>query len=114
MVKEQSYVPKRGDAVWLNFSPQIGHEQKGRLPAIVISPEKYNEKVGLLLACPITTRIKHYPFEIIIPQGCDVSGAILSDQVKSVDWRARDAEFICEVQEEAVDEVLRKLSTVVT
>ena len=78
-----AYVPDRGDAVWLDFDPQAGHEQAGRRPAIVLSPAGYNRKVGLAIFCPVTTRIKGYPFEVVIPEGLKISGAILADQVKN-------------------------------
>lgn len=91
----RSYLPDRGDVVWIDFNPQAGHEQAGRRPALVLSPARYNSKVGLLLLCPVTTQIKGYPFEANIPSGLRVTGTILSDQVKSLDWKARKAEFIC-------------------
>lgn len=84
-------VPDRGDVVWLQFDPQAGSEQAGRRPALVISPAAYNRKVGLALVCPITTKVKGYPFEVVLPDGFDVRGAILCDQIKSLDWRARRA-----------------------
>jgi len=105
------YVPERGDVVMLSFSPRTGHEQAGRRPAVVISPSKYNAKVGLAIFCPITTQIKGYPFEVLIPAGLPVKGAILSDQVKSLDWRARKAKFICELPAGTVREVMDKLGT---
>ncbi len=88
-----SYVPKRGEVVWLTSDPQAGHEQAGRRPAFVLSPEAYNRKTGLFLACPVTSKIKGYPFEVALPTGLPVSGAILVDQIKSLDWKARRAEF---------------------
>jgi mRNA interferase MazF len=88
-----SYVPRRGDIVWLSFDPQAGHEQAGRRPAFVLSPENYNRKTGLFLACPITSRVKGYPFEVALPDGLAVSGVILVDQIKSLDWKVRKAEF---------------------
>lgn len=103
-----SYVPKRGDVVWIAFSPQAGHEQRGRRPALVVSPVGYNRKVGLALLCPITRRVKGYPFEVSPPAGHPVRGVILADQVKSLDWRARGAEFFCELDESTVSKVLRK------
>ena len=105
------YIPARGDIIWLSFNPQAGHEQAGRRPALVLSPEIYNEKVGLAILCPITSKVKGYPFEVIIPKGLEAKGAILSDQVKSLDWRARKAEFYCKLPSAAVDEVLQKLET---
>jgi mRNA interferase MazF len=108
-----AYVPDRGDAVWLNFNPQTGHEQAGRRPALVLSPAAYNRKVGLAVFCPITTQVKGYPFEVLIPAGLKVSGAVLSDQVKSLDWKLRDARFIVRVPKSIVEDVLRKLRTLI-
>jgi mRNA interferase MazF len=105
----QSYVPRRGDVIWLTFNPQAGHEQAGRRPAVVLSPLAYNAKVGLAILCPITTHIKGYPFEVIIPNGFSVDGAILADQVKSLDWRARDAEFIFALPAATVSEILQRV-----
>ena len=105
------YVPRRGDVVWITLNPQAGHEQAGRRPAVVLSPAVYNGKVGLAILCPITNQIKGYPFEVLIPPGMAVSGAILADQVKSLDWRARNAEWICTLPGEMVNEVLQKLGT---
>lgn len=106
-----AYIPNRGDIVWVTFNPQAGHEQAGRRPALVLSPAAYNGKVGLAILCPITSQIKGYPFEVLIPDGLKISGAILSDQVKSLDWKVRQAEFICKLTPEALDEVLQKLNT---
>lgn len=104
-----SYIPERGDAVWLNFDPQTGHEQAGRRPAVVISPTNYNQKVGLALFCPITNQAKGYPFEVLIPKNKKITGVILSDQPKSLDWRARDVEFIAKLPDSVIEEVLKKL-----
>ena len=84
-----AYVPEAGDIVWLQFSPQAGHEQAGHRPAVVLSPATYN-RIGLMLCCPLTTKIKGYPFEVLLAG--DKPGAALSDQVKSLDWRARGAQ----------------------
>jgi mRNA interferase MazF len=89
-----SYVPDRGDLVWLEFTPQAGSEQRGRRPALVISPKTYNGEVGLALFCPITSKIKGYPFEVLLPDGCSVGGVVLSDQLKSLDWRTEKVKFI--------------------
>jgi mRNA interferase MazF len=105
-----AYVPDRGDTVWITMSPQTGHEQTARRPALVLSPKPYNQKVGLALFCPVTNQVKGYPFEVLIPNGLDVTGAILSDQVKSLDWRARKVELICSLPEEVVVEALQKLT----
>jgi len=107
--KHRPYVPERGDAVWLTFDPQAGHEQSGRRPAIVLSPRAYNTRSGLAIFCPVTNQIKGYPFEVILPEGLAVGGAVLADQVRSLDWHARRAARICELPAETMDEVLGKL-----
>lgn len=99
------YVPDRGDVVWITLSPQAGHEQAGRRPAVVLSSALYNGRVGLAVLCPITNQSKGYPFEVPLPAGLGVAGVILSDQVKSQDWRARKADFICAVPPATVTEV---------
>ena len=109
MVNSQDYIPQCGDAVWITLNPQAGHEQAGRRPAVVISPQDYNSKVGLAIFCPITNQIKGYPFEIRIPTRLPIAGAILSDQVKSLDWRARNATLICVLPTETISQVLQKL-----
>ncbi len=101
-----SQVPRRGDVVWLSFDPQAGHEQAGRRPAFVLSPESYNRKTGLLLACPVTSKTKGYPFEVALPVGLAVSGVILADQVKSLDWKVRKAEFAAAAGDDVVEDVL--------
>jgi mRNA interferase MazF len=106
-----AYIPKRGDAVWISLNPQAGHEQAGRRPAVVLSPVAYNRKVGLGLFCPITSHVKGYPFEVKLPEDMDVKGVVLSDQVKSLDWRARQAEFICQLPDTTIAEVLAKART---
>lgn len=106
-----SQIPDRGDIVWLSFTPQAGHEQAGRRPAVVLSPAAYNGKVGLAVLCPITSRAKGYPFEVRIPEGLPVGGVVLSDQVKSLDWRARQAELAGRLPRHVVAEILEKLST---
>ncbi|HBB86142.1 MAG TPA: mRNA-degrading endonuclease [Blastocatellia bacterium] len=108
-----AYTPDRGDAVWITFNPQAGHEQAGRRPALVLSPITYNRKVGLAVLCPITNHVKGYPFEVVIPQGLKVTGAILSDQVKNLDWKARDTKLICKLPQSVTDEALRKLNTLI-
>ena len=105
------YVPDRGDAGWLTFDPQAGHEQAGRRPAVVISPRAYNERVGLALLCPVTRQIKGYPFEIVIPEALGVQGVVLADQLKSLDWRVRRAEFIGKLPLRTMTEVIQALST---
>lgn len=89
------YVPDRGDVVWLKFSPQAGREHAGTRPAFVLSPKSYNRKVGLALVCPITSKVKGYPFEVELPSDERIHGAVLADQLRSLDWRVRKARFIC-------------------
>ena len=105
-----SYVPRRGDVIWLEFDPQAGYEEAGRRPALTISPVEYNRKVGLGLFCPVTSKIKGYPFEVLLPAGLPISGAILVDQIKSLDWQARNAQKICTVSNETLSEVIEKAS----
>ena len=107
------YIPERGDVVWVSLNPQAGHEQAGRRPAVVVSPASYNGKTGLALLCPITSQVKAYPFEVRLPEGLPVTGVVLSDQVKGLDWRARHAELICTLRDDAIMEVLQKLATLV-
>jgi mRNA interferase MazF len=100
--------------VWITLDPQAGHEQAGRRPALVLSPSAYNGRVGLALLCPITGQVKGYPFEVALPEGLAVSGVVLADQVKNLDWRARKAGRICAVSEEVVTQVLRRLQALLT
>lgn len=88
---EVSYVPDEADIVWMNFTPQSGHEQAGRRPAVVLSPKTYNSRAGLLVCVPVTNQIKGYPFEVVL-SGAGATGAALADQVKSFDWKTRQAE----------------------
>ena len=113
MVNPEAYAPARGDIVWLQFNPRVGHEQSGRRPALVVSPEAYNRKVGLALMCPITPRVQGYPFEVCLPEGGMITGAILADQIKSLDWRARRAEKAGEASAAIVKEVLGKIGVLV-
>lgn len=103
MVK--NYVPDQGDIVWLDFNPQQGHEQKGRRPALVLSFKEYNEKIGLAIFCPITSKIKGYPFEVEVV-GKKIKGCVLSDQIKSLDWTVRNIEFIEKIKNEKLEEVI--------
>ena len=106
------YVPRRGDVVWLHFERTAGHEQAGRRPALVLSPRRYNSRVGLALFCPVTAHVKGYPFEVVLPPGLKAQGAILSDQVKSLDWRARGAKWVCTVPSEIVQETVARILAV--
>jgi mRNA interferase MazF len=103
------YIPDRGEIVWLEYNPQVGHEQSGRRPSLVISPKDYNNKVGLALFCPITSLSKGYPFEVKIPYNLEVAGVILSDQIKSLDWNTRKAKFICKLPDKCFKEVMGKI-----
>jgi mRNA interferase MazF len=102
------YIPQRGDFAWLDFAPQTGREQAGRRPAIIISDEIYNKTTGLLICCPITSKIKNYPFEVALPLGLKVRGAVLSDHIKNFDWRERNIEFIAKAPALILDEVIEK------
>ena len=101
------YIPEQGDIIWLVFDPQAGHEQSGMRPALVLTPGEYNEKVGLGIFCPITRKVKGYPFEVEIKG--EIEGAILVDQIKSLDWRIRKAEYITHVDERIMEIVREKL-----
>ena len=114
MVNPRAYIPQCGDVVWITLNPQAGHEQSGRRPAVVLSPRSYNSKTGLAILCQITSQIKGYPFEVTMPPGLPIGGTILSDQVKSLDWRARNAELICTLPAETSSEVLDKLLTLLS
>ncbi|MBU2601345.1 MAG: endoribonuclease MazF [Actinobacteria bacterium] len=107
------WTPERGDVVWITMNPSVGHEQSGRRPALVISPGSYNGKVGLAILCPITSQVKGYPFEVAVPDGLPVQGVVLSDQAKSLDWRARGAEFLCKVPPDSTAAVLQRLERLV-
>ena len=107
------YVPQRGDVIRISFSPQVGREQGGRRPALVLSTSSYIRRVGLLIACPITNQAKGYPYEVIIPNGLDVTGVVLSDAAKNLDWRGRQAEFVCEMPTAVLDEVVNRLISLI-
>ena len=114
MVSTSTYIPQCGDIVWITLNPQAGREQSGRRPAAVLSPGSYNNKTGLAIFCPITSQIKGYPFEVLLPDGLPVEGAILSDQVKSLDWRVRNAELLFSLPVSTISEVLQKLNTLLS
>lgn len=109
----QAYIPQRGDLVWLQFNPQAGHEQAGHRPAVVLSPATYNQQVGLALFCPITSEVKGYPFEVLLPDGLGVDGAILSDHIKSLDWRVRKAKRIGRLPDDVLEETVGKIRALV-
>lgn len=104
----KAYVPDRGDFVWLAFDPQREHAQRGRRPALVLSPRAYNARAGLAVCCPVTSQVKGYPVEVAV-DGRKIQGVVLSDQVKSLDWRAREASFIEKISQAALRDVQRRL-----
>ena len=106
---ERDYVPSRGDIVGLSLTHQAGREQAGHRPALVLSPRTYNGKTGLALMCPITSRVKGYPFEVALPSASNVSGVVLADPIKRLDWRARRARYECRTTTQVVGEVLDKV-----
>jgi mRNA interferase MazF len=110
VVEPVGYVPARGDAIWLTLDPRAGHEQAGRRPAIVLSPAAYNGRVGLALICPVTGQEKGYPFEVRLPDGLPVAGVVLADQVKSLDWHTRRAEWACSVPEDTVQRIVARIN----
>ena len=109
--RRRPWAPDRGDLVWLDFDPQAGHEQSGRRPALVLSPVAYNERTGLALCCPITSRVKGYPFEVALPPGIEIDGVVLADQLRSLDWRARHAAVLARLPDPAVAAVLARART---
>lgn len=111
LIRQIFYTPQRGDVVWISLAPQAGHERTERRPAVVLSPQAYNSRIGLAVLCPITTQVKGYPFEVLIPLDLPVKGAILADQAESLDWRAHRAELICFLPPDVVEEILGKLRT---
>lgn len=105
------YIPERGDCIWLNFDPQAGHEQKGRRPALVLSHFAYNKKVGLAICCPITSQEKGYPFEVKIKTP-KLNGVILADQIRNLDWKVRNAEFIEKTSSSVLNSVTEKINLI--
>ncbi len=109
----RAYVPDAGDLVWLTFDPQAGHEQLGRRPALILSPRAYNAKARLAIACPITSQIKGYPFEVALPAGGKIAGAILADHVKNLDWHARRIVFESTAPADTLTEVRQRLRVLI-
>jgi mRNA interferase MazF len=108
-VVAKPYVPDAGDLVWLTFDPQAGHEQRGRRPALVVSPRAYNSQARLAVACPVTSHVKGYPFEVRLPAGGRIQGAVLADHVKNLDWQARRVVFEAKATEYVLTEVRERL-----
>lgn len=105
----RAYIPDAGHLVWLTFDPQSGHEQRGRRPALILSPRAYNSKARLAIACPITSQVKGYPFEVALPPGGKISGVVLADQVKNLDWHARRVVFEAKAPVDVVTDVRERL-----
>ena len=112
-MKRATYVPERGDLVWLDFTPHGGREHAGRRPAPVVSPAAYNGEVELALLCPVTSQMKGYPFEVALPASGGIGGVVLADQVESLDWRVRHAAFAARAPAAVMEQVLGKLATLV-
>jgi mRNA interferase MazF len=108
-VVTRAYIPDAGDLVWLTFDPQAGHEQRGRRPALILSPRAYNSRARLAIACPITSQVKGYPFEVALPAGSKISGVVLADHVKNLDWHARRATFEAKAPAETLTDVRERL-----
>jgi mRNA interferase MazF len=108
-VRAERYIPERGDLVWLSFDPQAGREQAGRRPALILSPSLYNGRVGFAFVCPVTSRVKGYPFEVPLPEGLPISGAVLADHLRSADWVARRVELAGRAPLSIVAETIAKL-----
>jgi len=108
------YIPERGDLIWLDFQPQSGHEQGGRRPAVVLSPRAYNGKVGLAILCPVTKQAKGYPFEVELPADLEVTGVVLADHIKNLDWQARRAAFICRLPDRLIKDIFAKLAVLIS
>lgn len=106
------YIPKKGDLVILTFDPQAGHEQQGRRPALIISNDIFNQRVGLAIACPITNTDRNFPFHIAV-QSENLSGFVMSEQVKSIDYKARNVKFVAKVDEEVLNQVLGLVESII-
>ena len=107
-------VPKRGDLIFINFNPQAGHEQAGYRPAVILSPYEFNKMTRFAVLCPITSKQKGYPFEVVLPKGLNIHGVILTDQVKSLDWEIRGFKHVDEVPNRIVKECLDKIALILS
>lgn len=108
-----AFIPAQGDVIWIDFDPQLGHEQSGRRPALVLSLKSYNDRADLAVLCPITRQSKGYIFEVPVPSGFDVTGVILADQVKSLAWPERDAQYICTLPIAVVEQVVKTITALI-
>lgn len=106
----REYVPDAGDLIWIDFTPQAGREQAGRRPGLVLSPASYNTRTSLAIVCPVTSHVKGYPFEVVLPKGAKLQGALLSDHMKSLDWRQRHAERAGKASEAVMEQVRARLA----
>jgi mRNA interferase MazF len=112
-VVARAFVPDAGDVVWINFTPQVAHEQAGRRPAVVLSRRIYNLKAGLAILCPVTSQVKNYPFEVELPAGSRIRGVILADQLKSLDWRQRRVEKFGKIPPAVLDQVRKRVAALI-
>jgi mRNA interferase MazF len=112
-VVARKYIPDVGDLVWLTFDPQAGHEQRGRRPALILSPRAYNAKARLAIACPITSHANGYPFEVALPRNSAITGVVLADHVKNLDWNARRVVFAAKVPAEVLTDVRERLRVLI-
>ncbi len=108
------YIPNRGDIVWVELDPQVGREQAGRRPALVLSEHSYNRSTGLAVCCPITSQQKFYPFEVELPTGLPISGVILSDHIKSIDIPGRIQKHICTAPDEVIARVVKRITLLIS
>ena len=107
-----AYLPKRGDTIWIDLDPRVGHEQSGHRPALVLTSEEFNRRMKLAICCPITSRAQRSVFEVALPDGLGVKGVVLVYAVRSVDWRARGTRFLARVPDDIVDSVLHLLDSI--
>ena len=112
-MKSGEYTPERGDIIWLDFNPQAGREQRGKRPALVLSPKIYNQKTSLCVVLPVTSKVKGYPFEVVLPEKLQINGVILSDQIKSLDFHKREATFICKLPKTVLEEVQNNVTALI-
>lgn len=108
-----AFIPDGGDLIWLQFDPQVGHEQAGHRPAVVLSPRAYNRRTSLALVCPVTSKSKGYPFEVVLRAGMGISGVVLADQVRCVDWRGRNAKAAGKLPPTTLEEIRDRVAALI-